>query len=806
MKLLVYIEYLSATFINLMLILHSKSSDVQGALEGDFWFSGEAKWNKSRVPIKSAPSAIKGVADSKIISLLVTPLFDRATFYVDGKRKDAAPFTDEPPCFFQGHEIGNPSHSFLSLSTCNKNSTWGHLKLNETEYFLEPNSAHPTAQPENWKKLVFTRPKSTSIKGISRTRRQASSWLDVPSVKPLKQQDYFRLLSQVTETFLFNRKTISLSVYVDKDLASDFRTESDLKKYLFALINIVDGIFFKDLYRTHVVLNEVKVWSAVNLVDLSADVEKNLRNFLMHLETLPQMPPSTVTLLLTGKKLVVPFESASNYRSICDPKKSAGVIRIFPDKMTDQSETPNTVALVLGNILGLTHDGSTACNCSEGCIMSKFSPYVLSKFSRCSKNEYLQLVTSGRGFCLFDSISKSMDGGVNHNHQQRLGLCGNGLMDPGEECDCGTQLECALTGHSSCCSQCMLTASAQCGSGECCNSQCRLRSNGSVCREQMGQCDVEERCDGHSPLCPPNTYKIDASPCNHQQDFCLKGECLTKDQQCQLLYGIQSKSGVDLCYHNLNSAGSGYGNCGDLGGGNYRPCYRQNVYCGMLQCNGSLSTSVRIEKVRRFRFNPFNTNSHSSQQGINDKCSSASVVLDDGTDVGYVAPGTKCGTNRVCSRDSQCLDLRASDMDYFVCPGHDRITGHFCSHHGFCSNQRLCVCDYGWKGSDCSIPDERFIRDHQIPKDDPSTPADKLMLGGTDGEWTDWQTYHVDRDTQKHDLRNTKGDEDPGNFNGGVKVEIAEFGTPVSRPSIAPGFKSALQSLLTTILITNFLF
>ena len=34
--------------------------------------------------------------------------------------------------------------------------------------------------------------------------------------------------------------------------------------------------------------------------------------------------------------------------------------------------------------------------------------------------------------------------------------------------------ECALTGHSSCCSQCMLTASAQCGSGECCNSQCRV--------------------------------------------------------------------------------------------------------------------------------------------------------------------------------------------------------------------------------------------------------------------------------------------------------------------------------------------
>ena len=57
-------------------------------------------------------------------------------------------------------------------------------------------------------------------------------------------------------------------------------------------------ITYRDLYRTHVVLHEVNVW-AINLIDISADVEKNLRNFLMHLDTLYQLPPSTVTLLLT---------------------------------------------------------------------------------------------------------------------------------------------------------------------------------------------------------------------------------------------------------------------------------------------------------------------------------------------------------------------------------------------------------------------------------------------------------------------------------------------------------------------------
>ena len=62
-------------------------------------------------------------------------------------------------------------------------------------------------------------------------------------------------------------------------------------------------------------------------------------------------------------------------------------------------------------------------------------------------------------------------------------------------------------------------------------------------------------------------------------------------------------------------------------------------------------------------------------------CRGASIVLDDGTDVGYVRPGTKCGQNKVCSINNQCLDIR-TDSNYFICPGHDKVKGHFCSNHG----------------------------------------------------------------------------------------------------------------------------
>ncbi|XP_075239007.1 zinc metalloproteinase-disintegrin-like batroxstatin-1 isoform X2 [Convolutriloba macropyga] len=759
------------------------------------------KQHTTRNTRNSDPFLLRGVVESRNISLIVSPVFDQTTCFVDGERRDF----EIPVCNFQGHEHNHVNASFFIMNSCEETTKiTGQLHLSGQLYHFSSAQNLDTLKSTVIRFEPVTKKKEEASE---RSRRQATSWLDLPSVKPLKQQDYFRLLTQVTETFLFNRKTISLSIYVDKDLNDDFTNESEVKKYMFKIINTVDMVMFSNLYRTHVVLTEVQIWNMVNLVDISADVRKNLRHFLMHLQTLSNMPDSTVTLLLTGKKVVVPFEHAANFRSICDPQRAAGVIRIYPDKSTDQQETPNTIALVLGKILGLTHDGSSACNCSEGCIMSKFSPYVYSKFSKCSRNEYLQLTTSGRGHCLFD-VPQSVSGDKN------LEFCGNGVVDPGEECDCGTTLECALSGHSSCCSNCALINNAQCGSGECCSSQCRLRMNGTVCREQMGDCDVAERCDGYSSQCPSNIYKIDATPCNLEQDFCYNGECLTRDHQCQLLYGIQSKSGVDQCYTNLNSAGSSYGNCGDLGSGNFRPCYRHNVHCGMLQCNGSLSTSVRVERVRRFRFNAFDTSSDSSSssafafssgansrlnshQGINDKCSSASVVLDDGTDLGYVAPGTKCGSNRVCSRDSQCMDLRAATdtRRYFICPGYDRSTGHFCSRHGFCSNKRLCVCDHGWTGSDCSLPDEKYLRDTQIPKDDPSTPADKFRMHANMGEWSDGFTYSNEQEEPNKVVRDNSETNPTG-----IKIEISEVGTPENQSFCAHNFRLYHITLLVSFI------
>ena len=49
-----------------------------------------------------------------------------------------------------------------------------------------------------------------------------------------------------------------------------------------------------------------------------------------------------------------------------------------------------------------------------------------------------------------------------------LSLCGNGLLDPGEECDCGGG---CINYCCFCCENCRLKGNAQCASGPCCNTR-----------------------------------------------------------------------------------------------------------------------------------------------------------------------------------------------------------------------------------------------------------------------------------------------------------------------------------------------
>ena len=60
-------------------------------------------------------------------------------------------------------------------------------------------------------------------------------------------------------------------------------------------------------------------------------------------------------------------------------------------------------------------------------------------------------------------------------------VCGNGFVEPGEECDCGLKEHC----DNPCCNPdtCNMFPNATCATGECCDFKtCQPRSPGTVCR------------------------------------------------------------------------------------------------------------------------------------------------------------------------------------------------------------------------------------------------------------------------------------------------------------------------------------
>ncbi|XP_064471888.1 disintegrin and metalloproteinase domain-containing protein 10-like [Ornithodoros turicata] len=122
-------------------------------------------------------------------------------------------------------------------------------------------------------------------------------------------------------------------------------------------------------------------------------------------------------------------------------------------------------------------------------------------------------------------------------------ICGNEVVEPGEECDCGWEDDCLEP----CCfpmrsnpprdePPCRLRTNVVCSpsQGPCCTHDCVLKM-GDKCRGDNG-CRSASYCDGEGPQCPSSTSKPNKTICN-EEFVCYMGECT--GSIC-IAYGLQS--------------------------------------------------------------------------------------------------------------------------------------------------------------------------------------------------------------------------------------------------------------------------
>lgn len=201
------------------------------------------------------------------------------------------------------------------------------------------------------------------------------------------------------------------------------------------------------------------------------------------------------------------------------------------------------------------------CDAAGKFIMNPSTGKGITNFSPCSVGNICSgLARNINGNCLTDNKNVGTFTGSQ---------CGNGIVENGEECDCGGTDECD---QNDCCdaATCKFKDGAVCDpiNEDCCDDKCQFLSGGTVCRASTSGCDPEEMCSGDSGSCPRDEWKDDGDSCGNGLT-CASGQCTSRDMQCRVMMsdlreddnGIKACGGDDTCLLTCSSPVLKNGTC-----------------------------------------------------------------------------------------------------------------------------------------------------------------------------------------------------------------------------------------------------
>ncbi|XP_066554662.1 disintegrin and metalloproteinase domain-containing protein 11 isoform X2 [Amia ocellicauda] len=615
------------------------------------------------------------ILDLELNHNLLSSKYVERHFDKDGKPTQT---TGGEHCYYHGHVRGLPG-SFAAISTCH--GLHGMFSDGVFSYGIEPvsddrmegNNAHRVYRMPGLK-LPLPSPGYSENSSSEAVPPETS----LPSSSALRRSK--RQVHRVQYTIQSETKYIELMVVNDNHLFVQLRrSASQTRNFAKAVVNMADAIY-KEQLNTRIVLVAMETWTSGNMISIGDDPLLTLRDFMKYRKESIKEHSDAIH-LFSGRTFQSSRSGTAYIGGICSLTRGGGV-----NEYGNVGPMAITLCQSLGQNIGMmwNKDRATAgdCRCPDpwlGCIMEDTGYYLPRKFSRCSIDEYIRFLQQGGGSCLFNKPNKLLDPPE----------CGNGFVETGEECDCGSSVECTKSGGA-CCKKCTLTHDAMCSNGLCCRG-CKYELRGVVCRDAVNDCDIPETCTGDSSQCPHNVHKLDGYTCEDGQGRCYSGRCKTRDGQCRNLWGHNSAD--RFCYEKLNTEGTEKGNCG-RDGPSWVQCNKQDVLCGFLLCAnitekplfGDLEgevTSLTIYHQNKYM-----------------DCRGGHALLEDGTDLGYVDDGTPCGPNMMCL-DHRCLPL--SSFNLSTCPG--STEAKTCSQHGVCSNEVKCICDRDYTGKDCSVFD-----------------------------------------------------------------------------------------------------
>ncbi|XP_077577684.1 disintegrin and metalloproteinase domain-containing protein 22 isoform X3 [Stigmatopora nigra] len=578
-------------------------------------------------------------------------------------------------CYYQG-KVRDIPHSFAALSTCHGlhgmffdgNHTYliepgGEGAVNHGNVHLVYKSGRPDGLHDlhggDFPETAFPTPPFLGSRVVHRRRKRQAPHAS----RSVEDEVKYLELMVINDHLMYKKHRLSVG---------------HTNNYAKSVVNMADMIF-KEQLNTRIVLVAMETWSADNKFNIDDDPRVTLKEFMKYRKDFIQERCDSVH-LFSGNHFHSDSGGASYMGGVCSLTKGGGV-----NEYGKTDVMAINLAQSLAHNIGIFSDKKRImngeCKCEDrwsGCIMGDAGFHLPKRFTDCNVEEYHSFLTSGGGTCLFNKPQKLLD----------PPQCGNGFVETGEECDCGSPLECTREGEN-CCKKCTLTQGSKCSDGLCCDN-CQMEFTGVVCRDAVNDCDIPENCTGNSSQCPPNVHKMDGYTCEKDQGRCFNGRCKTKDKQCKYIWGEKATAADKYCYEKLNIEGTEKGNCGK-DKDTWIQCNKQDVHCGYLLCS-NISPTPRLGDLPT-GLTSFSVARHSASLD----CSGGHVLIDGDTDLGYVEDGTACGTDRICF-NRKCIPVQ--QFNFSTCPGTtDKV---ICSGHGVCSSELKCVCYLGWAGDDCN--------------------------------------------------------------------------------------------------------
>ncbi|XP_003412419.3 ADAM DEC1 [Loxodonta africana] len=366
---------------------------------------------------------------------LLGPDYTETVYSSRGEEVTTSPQNMEH-CYYEGHTL-NEKDSVASISTCD--GLRGYFTHHGQRYMIKPLKS--TDQEEH---AVLTDSQeeldpANHTCGVRNVGRQQGLIRTSRSLSNSEQEDFLRA-----------KKYIELFLVLDNAFYKLHKRNLTLiRSFLFDVINLLNVIY--NTIDVHVALVGMEVWSDGDKIKVVPNTGVTFNNFMIwHRSNLAKKKIHDHAQLLSGISFNNRHVGMAAANSLCSPSSVAVI----------EAKRMNNVALVavmsheLGHVLGMP-DVPFNTECPSGsCVMNQYLSSKFPKgFSTTSRSHFRRYLLSQKPKCLLQApISKNII---------TTPVCGNQLLELGEDCDCGSSKDCT----DSCCeaTTCKLKTGPDCG-------------------------------------------------------------------------------------------------------------------------------------------------------------------------------------------------------------------------------------------------------------------------------------------------------------------------------------------------------